>query len=51
MWMVDYLWGFMILAAVIGLIFGMVIEAMTQFILGHLEHLWREERGRWHFKN
>lgn len=50
----DYLWGFIILAGVIGLIAGMVIGAAINEIMSRLEQ--GEERsfneeGQWHFEN
>ena len=52
--LVEHLWGFVILAAVIGLLAGMVIGAAINEIMSRLEQ--GEERsfneeGRWHFEN
>ena len=51
MWTLDYLWGFLILAAALGLIAGMVIEACNGYVQARLERGKFNEEGQWHFKN
>ena len=45
----DYLWEFIILAGVIGLMAGMVIEGAHGYIQARLERREFKREGRWNF--